>query len=324
MSRELVYSNSDVSYEEGCGVEITQEGDRLFLRESGSTPEGDSWDEEREVSWEEALEIISEWEDDSMFGEQTIPVRELKERWLYEARIKPKVPYPNLRADWEDYGQAIYKGGGEFWIIERDNWTLATAKHVRGGGSVRPVEEVGPVSWETDEQLREWLSDFYAAPRIERAGLVRFEVDPRWLSSTVIDLAQLMQAEQDFSRLPILGDALMDAGCDCGPLLVACQNEKEPAYAKRLVALLLGGAHAEAAKWLEEFADKWNFNWRAMLEETETQQGGVTAMGIDLHGRDELVPGDEEQFWSCIALLNGKSVDDYTEQREDFYWGCSC
>src|SRR5262249_34148944 len=39
-------------------------------------------------------------------------------------------------------------------------------------------------------------------------------VDPRWLTSTVTDLAKAIYEQASFDRMPILADALMDAGCD--------------------------------------------------------------------------------------------------------------
>ena len=38
--------------------------------------------------------------------------------------------------------------------------------------------------------------------------------DPRWLTSTVISIAQSIDADHAFDRLPILADALEEAGCD--------------------------------------------------------------------------------------------------------------
>jgi hypothetical protein len=40
------------------------------------------------------------------------------------------------------------------------------------------------------------------------------EIDPRWLTSNVCALAEAIRDERDVQRLPILADALMDAGCD--------------------------------------------------------------------------------------------------------------
>jgi hypothetical protein len=48
--------------------------------------------------------------------------------------------------------------------------------------------------------------------------------DPRWLSSTVIDLARTIYDERVFERMPILADALMDAGCDSEEILAHCHG----------------------------------------------------------------------------------------------------
>lgn len=49
-------------------------------------------------------------------------------------------------------------------------------------------------------------------------------LDPRWLSSTVLDLANLIYNERQFDRMPLLADALMDAGCDNEEIIKHCQG----------------------------------------------------------------------------------------------------
>ncbi|MBP3954249.1 hypothetical protein J8F10_02935 [Gemmata sp. G18] len=44
-------------------------------------------------------------------------------------------------------------------------------------------------------------------------------VDPSWLTSDVIALATGIYVERAFDRLPILADALQDAGCDNDDIL---------------------------------------------------------------------------------------------------------
>jgi hypothetical protein len=44
-------------------------------------------------------------------------------------------------------------------------------------------------------------------------------VDPSWLTSTVVALASQMYESRDFCAMPILADALQDAGCDCERIL---------------------------------------------------------------------------------------------------------
>ena len=49
-------------------------------------------------------------------------------------------------------------------------------------------------------------------------------LDPRWLTSSVLDLARAIYDERAFERMPILADALMDAGCDNNDILNHCRN----------------------------------------------------------------------------------------------------
>ncbi len=54
---------------------------------------------------------------------------------------------------------------------------------------------------------------------------VRAAIDPTWLTSTVVSLATGIHAEEAFDRLPILADALQDAGCENDDILNHCRSE---------------------------------------------------------------------------------------------------
>ncbi|HJZ56598.1 MAG TPA: hypothetical protein VKE74_16650 [Gemmataceae bacterium] len=49
-------------------------------------------------------------------------------------------------------------------------------------------------------------------------------VDPRWLTSDVVALARSIYDERAFDRLPILADALQDAGCENTDILGHCHD----------------------------------------------------------------------------------------------------
>src|SRR5262249_54145742 len=49
-------------------------------------------------------------------------------------------------------------------------------------------------------------------------------LDPRWLTASVLDLARVTYDERAFERMPILADALMDAGCDNDDILNHCRG----------------------------------------------------------------------------------------------------
>lgn len=48
--------------------------------------------------------------------------------------------------------------------------------------------------------------------------------DPAWLTDTVLALAGGMYESRDFSSMPILADALQDAGCDDEDMLLHCRG----------------------------------------------------------------------------------------------------
>jgi hypothetical protein len=50
--------------------------------------------------------------------------------------------------------------------------------------------------------------------------------DPRWRTSTVLTIARQMDASRDFSPMPILADALQDAGCEDAEVLDHCRWDK--------------------------------------------------------------------------------------------------
>jgi hypothetical protein len=65
-------------------------------------------------------------------------------------------------------------------------------------------------------------------------------LDPVWRSSTVVALAEGIYAERAFDRLPILADALQDAGCEDLDVLGHCRGEEPSVRGCWVVDLLLG------------------------------------------------------------------------------------
>jgi hypothetical protein len=52
-------------------------------------------------------------------------------------------------------------------------------------------------------------------------------IDPAWLTATVLSLARTMYESRDFSPMPILADALQDAGCDNEAILNHCRDRNQ-------------------------------------------------------------------------------------------------
>lgn len=51
-------------------------------------------------------------------------------------------------------------------------------------------------------------------------------INNRWRTSDVIGLAKAIEAERAFERMPILADALMDAGCEEERLIAHCRSDE--------------------------------------------------------------------------------------------------
>jgi hypothetical protein len=80
----------------------------------------------------------------------------------------------------------------------------------------------------------------FAIPRDERVAqcdLIRdifgnpfrsLSFSPAWRTSTVVSLARGMYDSRAFSAMPILADALQDAGCDNADILNHCRDPEQP------------------------------------------------------------------------------------------------
>jgi hypothetical protein len=66
------------------------------------------------------------------------------------------------------------------------------------------------------------------------------KVNSAWLTSTVLSLASASYDERAFDRLPILADALEDAGCDNADILNHCRRQGEHVRGCWAVDIVLG------------------------------------------------------------------------------------
>ena len=101
----------------------------------------------------------------------------------------------------------------------------------------------------TDRSAHEEWQRLRDADRADLANLFRdvfgnrfrpVTADPAWLTSTVVALASGIYADRAFDRLPILADALQDAGCDNADVLGHCRGPGPHVRGCWVVDLLLG------------------------------------------------------------------------------------
>ncbi|HJZ55720.1 MAG TPA: hypothetical protein VKE74_12200 [Gemmataceae bacterium] len=64
--------------------------------------------------------------------------------------------------------------------------------------------------------------------------------DPAWRTSTAVQLARQMYEAREFSAMPILADALQDAGCENAEILDHCRGSGPHVRGCWVVDLVLG------------------------------------------------------------------------------------
>jgi hypothetical protein len=98
------------------------------------------------------------------------------------------------------------------------------------------VEDASPDAVDPDETAaqRDLVRDIFGRPlRLESA-------DPAWLTPPVLRLARGIYDDRDFGLMPILGDALEDAGCADDAVLSHLRADKPHARGCWVLDLLLG------------------------------------------------------------------------------------
>ena len=88
--------------------------------------------------------------------------------------------------------------------------------------------------WRSKLELLQFLRDIFGNP------FRPVSFDREWRTSTVVAIAKAMYESRDFSPMPILGDALQDAGCDHEEILTHCRSDGPHVKGCWVVDLVLG------------------------------------------------------------------------------------
>lgn len=174
------------------------------------------------------------------------------------------------------------------------------------------------------------------------------DIKPEWRTSTVVAICQSMRETADYSALPILADALQDAGRpEDFPILTELRGGTlAGTNAERMVACVISDEGRAAVKWLDGFAEQLGDNYRyddedgsapsqpmnyGVLMETadEYVRTGETLTQYDGDNwRDEMYGDNRFKFWACFQVVTGR-----TYSKEPDRWGyepsgaifsCSC
>jgi hypothetical protein len=134
--------------------------------------------------------------------------------------------------------------GNEVWaeraLVDLGMWQ-------EGTGTPRRIHEsliaalAAPGAPDHDRLVGQWEAQFAAVLREivgDPFGLMNF--DSNWRTWTAVKLARLMYGSREFSLMPILADALQDAGCDNEDILNHCRGPGPHVRGCRVVDLVLG------------------------------------------------------------------------------------
>ncbi|QJW94369.1 hypothetical protein [Frigoriglobus tundricola] len=136
-------------------------------------------------------------------------------------------------AGWASAG--FWREGGEPAVAAEPSWNPAEA--AREAAKALATRAAGPVPTGGNPVATGWQDAWngtFAEARAHQAELVRDIFPPPghapvlwgdWLTSAVTALARQMDETGDFSAVPILADALQDAGCDDDAMLDRCRAD---------------------------------------------------------------------------------------------------
>lgn len=115
----------------------------------------------------------------------------------------------------EPTGLADARGSGFEWVRDEDGWKLDQNDAHRHRAELLSLRHV---------ENRDFPHAEFNALIDDARRLASTLLDPRWVDTNVRELARAIDVGKAFERLPILADALMDAGCDSEPTLAHCRN----------------------------------------------------------------------------------------------------
>jgi hypothetical protein len=142
-------------------------------------------------------------------------------------------------ADGLETNQARAQAEGELWIGPVTPWSRPPiCIYALKGNAVKAASDAAF-----------WASHNSAAERAIICSLIRdifgnpfqpVAFSPAWRTDTEVSLARQMYESRDFSAMPILADALQDAGCDNDDILSHCRSDGPHVRGCWVVDLVLG------------------------------------------------------------------------------------
>ena len=205
----------------GCTERKLQLAAIAFCHHLGSLPFG--------AEWHDTVARFEDWVEGAASAEQVLAARQRLEEIADATGLRDE---PGLLATVRGFG-----------------YRAATYLIATGPGRVPRIEPLLMVKSVAHSANVVFGSGQRRTVRAAHCQLVRdifgnpfrpISIDPHWLTSNVIDLARTIYEEKAFERMPILADALMDAGCDHDDILNHCRSTGPHVRGCFVVDLILG------------------------------------------------------------------------------------
>jgi hypothetical protein len=169
--------------------------------------------------------------------------------WSWQSQNLSKGEGANLKQraarveEWADTGVPPQEAGERstfvFYNTDARQGFQSTVRAPGGWNKGKPAQE--RAVW----ALREVFGNPFALRRKRKSEPRRgWMFDPAWRTDTAVALAKRMYESRDFGAMPILADALEDAGCDNADILTHARHESEHVRGCWVVDLVLGNTWA--------------------------------------------------------------------------------
>jgi hypothetical protein len=113
------------------------------------------------------------------------------------------------------------------WVASQESYLRAAACAENAVADVMPAASVQELVTRANRRVAEYAAQLSLFRDIVGNPFRPVAFAPEWRTSTAIALARGMYESRDFGAMPILADALQDAGCDNDDILDHCRGEKQ-------------------------------------------------------------------------------------------------
>lgn len=142
-------------------------------------------------------------------------------RWLTADRRREAGIFPLAFKPATDRQLRLFTNYRQHWTHP---WSPADILRDIFGNPWKPVSRTGRVllGERSKAEINQQAMTFVIGP-----ASVFLEQPAMWLTSTVLSLAEAIYNDRAFERMPVLGDALEDAGCTEESILRHCRGEEQ-------------------------------------------------------------------------------------------------